>query len=82
MSTARKLQVIIIGAGTGGLCLAQGLFAAGLNVRVFERDRTAIDRLQGYRLTISATGNRALQACLPKATFSASSPLRPNPTPP
>jgi 2-polyprenyl-6-methoxyphenol hydroxylase-like FAD-dependent oxidoreductase len=58
-------DVLIIGAGTGGLCLAHGLVASGLNVRVFERDRTPVDRLQGYRLHISATGNRALSACLP-----------------
>jgi 2-polyprenyl-6-methoxyphenol hydroxylase-like FAD-dependent oxidoreductase len=69
MSVSRKLQVMIIGAGTGGLCLAHGLLAAGIEVRVFERDRTPTDRLQGYRLTISATGNRALQACLPEANF-------------
>ena len=69
MSAPRKLQVMIIGAGTGGLCLAQGLHAAGIEVRVFERDRTPVDRIQGYRLTISATGNRALHACLPQANF-------------
>jgi 2-polyprenyl-6-methoxyphenol hydroxylase-like FAD-dependent oxidoreductase len=63
------LQVMIVGAGTGGLCLAQGLVAAGVDVRVFERDRTPGDRLQGYRLHISATGNRALQACLPVEKF-------------
>jgi 2-polyprenyl-6-methoxyphenol hydroxylase-like FAD-dependent oxidoreductase len=63
------LQVLIIGAGTGGLCLAQGLVASRVNVRVFERDRTPVDRLQGYRLHISATGNRALQACLPRENF-------------
>src|ERR1700744_6796888 len=61
----RDFDVVIIGAGTGGLCLAQGLHSAGIRVRVFERDRTPTDRLQGYRLHISETGNRALQACLP-----------------
>jgi 2-polyprenyl-6-methoxyphenol hydroxylase-like FAD-dependent oxidoreductase len=64
-----NLEVLIIGAGTGGLCLAHGLLASGLKVRVFERDRTPTDRLQGYRLHISATGNRALQACLPAEHF-------------
>jgi 2-polyprenyl-6-methoxyphenol hydroxylase-like FAD-dependent oxidoreductase len=62
-------EVLIIGAGTGGLCLAQGLVTSGLKVHVFERDRTPTDRLQGYRLHISATGNRALQACLPAENF-------------
>jgi 2-polyprenyl-6-methoxyphenol hydroxylase-like FAD-dependent oxidoreductase len=64
-----NMEVLIIGAGTGGLCLAHGLLASGLKVRVFERDRTPTDRLQGYRLHISATGNRALQACLPPENF-------------
>ena len=64
-----NLEILIIGAGTGGLCLAHGLVASGLKVRVFERDRTPTGRLQGYRLHISATGNRALQACLPRQNF-------------
>src|SRR6202000_1450943 len=64
-----NLEVLIVGAGTGGLCLAHGLIASGLKGRVFERDRTPTDRLQGYRLHISATGNRALQVCLPPENF-------------
>src|ERR1035441_10518006 len=64
-----KLQVMIVGAGTGGLCLAHGLRASGLDVRVFERDRKLTDRTQGYRLTINADGARALRSCLPKANF-------------
>src|SRR5262252_7062770 len=64
-----RLEVIIIGAGTGGLCLAQGLAADNVAVRVFERDRSPADRLQGYRLGISAGGSRALQSCLPDALF-------------
>jgi 2-polyprenyl-6-methoxyphenol hydroxylase-like FAD-dependent oxidoreductase len=66
---SNNVEVLIIGAGTGGLCLAHGLVASGLKVRVFERDRTPTDRPQGYRLHISATGNRALQACLPTENF-------------
>jgi hypothetical protein len=34
---------------------------------VYERDRSPSDRLQGYRLSISETGRRALKACLPEA---------------
>jgi 2-polyprenyl-6-methoxyphenol hydroxylase-like FAD-dependent oxidoreductase len=63
----KSLQVVIIGAGTGGLCLAQGLKAENIGVTVFERDRTPTDRLQGYRLSINEDGNRALRACLPPA---------------
>ena len=64
-----NLRVMIVGAGTGGLCLAHGLRAASVDVRVFERDRSLTDRTQGYRLTINAHGARALQSCLPKANF-------------
>jgi 2-polyprenyl-6-methoxyphenol hydroxylase-like FAD-dependent oxidoreductase len=62
-------KVIIIGAGTGGLCLAQGLKADGSAVDVFERERTPTDRQGGYKLTISPTGNRALKECLPESVF-------------
>jgi 2-polyprenyl-6-methoxyphenol hydroxylase-like FAD-dependent oxidoreductase len=64
-----KPRVLIIGAGTGGLCLAHGLVAAGIPCRVFERDRSATDRPRGNRLNINATGARALQSCLPKKNF-------------
>jgi 2-polyprenyl-6-methoxyphenol hydroxylase-like FAD-dependent oxidoreductase len=63
------LRVCIIGAGTGGLCLAQGLKQDNIKVEIFERDRTATDRQQGYRLSISSTGRRALKACLPPKLF-------------
>lgn len=65
----RTPRVLVIGAGTGGLCLAHGLLAAGVDVRVFERDRTPTDRIQGYRLTINAVGARALRTCLPPPNF-------------
>jgi 2-polyprenyl-6-methoxyphenol hydroxylase-like FAD-dependent oxidoreductase len=63
------LKVRIIGARTGGLCLAQGLKKDHVEVEVYERDNSPSDRLQGYRLSISETGRRALQACLPEALF-------------
>jgi 2-polyprenyl-6-methoxyphenol hydroxylase-like FAD-dependent oxidoreductase len=62
-------KVLIIGAGTGGLCLAQGLKQAGVDVSVFERDRTPADRLLGYRLHISSSGARAMEHCLPATLF-------------
>lgn len=62
-------KVMIIGGGTGGLCLAQGLKADGIAVEVFERQRTPTDRQGGYKLTISPTGNRALKECLPESVF-------------
>ncbi len=67
--TKRPLSVIIIGAGTGGLCLAHGLKRAGIKVDVFERDRTRRDGLQGYRVGIDPDGSRALAANLPPELF-------------
>lgn len=58
-------NVVIIGAGVGGLCLAQGLRRAGVPVRVYERDAAPDARLQGYRLNIEPVGSRALHDCLP-----------------
>jgi 2-polyprenyl-6-methoxyphenol hydroxylase-like FAD-dependent oxidoreductase len=62
-------SVIVVGAGVGGLCLAQGLKASGNPVRVFERDPSRATPVEGYRLSISATGSRALKTCLPKKVF-------------
>jgi len=61
------MKVIIIGAGTGGLCLAQGLKSDGVEFQIFERDHSPTDRLQGYRLSVNGDGSRALESCLPKA---------------
>jgi 2-polyprenyl-6-methoxyphenol hydroxylase-like FAD-dependent oxidoreductase len=49
----KPLKVVIVGAGTGGLCLAQGLKLDNISVAVFERDYSPTDRLQGYRLSIN-----------------------------
>src|SRR5579871_3610259 len=64
-----RLKVLIVGAGTGGLALAQGLTAAGITVEVYERERTPIDRAQGYRLSVNPAGCRALKACLPAPVY-------------
>ncbi|CAL9327107.1 FAD-dependent oxidoreductase [Streptomyces sp. SudanB182_2057] len=57
-------SVAIIGAGTGGLCLAQALRTAGIEVKVYERHRSPADALHGYRVRINPTGARALRHCL------------------
>src|SRR5215468_6567275 len=59
------LHVIVIGAGTGGMCLAHGLKRAGISVAVYERDRQRTDGLYGYRVGIDPDGSRALHRCLP-----------------
>lgn len=58
-------RVLIVGAGLGGLCLANGLKRSGFRVAVFERDDTPQARGQGYRLTIDPEGSKALRASLP-----------------
>jgi 2-polyprenyl-6-methoxyphenol hydroxylase-like FAD-dependent oxidoreductase len=63
------LKVMIVGAGTGGLCLAQGLKSDNVAVEVSERDYSPTDRLYGYRLGIDAAGSKTLQSCPPGALF-------------
>src|SRR5262249_48581167 len=65
----KDLRIRIIGAGTGGLCLAQGLKRDGVDVELFERDVTSMDRQQGDRLSINGAGRGALKACLPEGRF-------------
>lgn len=60
----QDFHVVIIGAGLGGLCLAQGLKRAGIRFDVYERDPAADSRLQGYRIRIDQNGQQALEACL------------------
>ena len=60
---------MIIGAGIGGLCLAQGLRRAGIPVTVYERTEARADWLQGYRIHINPHGSRALHDCLPPAVW-------------
>src|SRR5215469_18649232 len=65
------LQVNIIGAGIGGLCLAHGLLKAGINVAVYEKGPKRADPhwLQGYQIHINPSGSKALQDCLPPAAW-------------
>ncbi|HEY0803477.1 MAG TPA: NAD(P)-binding protein, partial [Pseudonocardiaceae bacterium] len=64
-----SIRVVIIGGGIGGLCLAQSLHQAGVQVQVFERDRTPTSRLHGYRLHINPRGHQALHDCLPDPVY-------------
>jgi 2-polyprenyl-6-methoxyphenol hydroxylase-like FAD-dependent oxidoreductase len=60
-----SLRVLVIGAGLGGLCLAQGLRKAGVDVGVYERDAGLSARTQGHRIHIDSRGEQALRECLP-----------------
>ena len=63
-------HILIIGAGLGGLALAQGLIKAGFKVTVFERDESPTSRPQGYRISIRSLGMNALAALLPPKQMS------------
>lgn len=58
------MRILIIGAGLGGLSLAQGLTKAGFDVIVFERDEGPTSRSQGYRISIRMLGMHALNELL------------------
>ncbi len=62
-------DVIISGAGLGGLCAASGLLQEGFRVLVLERDESAFSRQQGYRININLAGDAALRQCLPVAHY-------------
>jgi 2-polyprenyl-6-methoxyphenol hydroxylase-like FAD-dependent oxidoreductase len=63
------MRIAVVGGGIGGLCLAHGLRKAGVDVAVYERDRSRTDRLQGYRVHINPHGAAALRECLPAASW-------------
>ena len=63
------MDVVVIGGGLGGLCLAQRLRLGGVGVAVYERDGSPVARDQGYRIHIDARGEQALRACLPPHVY-------------
>jgi 2-polyprenyl-6-methoxyphenol hydroxylase-like FAD-dependent oxidoreductase len=69
MGTSTDLSVAIAGAGLSGLCLAQYLRRAGIDVHVFERDQGPFVRRQGYRIILDRFGLEALRECLPRALY-------------
>ncbi|GIH48613.1 2-polyprenyl-6-methoxyphenol hydroxylase [Microbispora rosea] len=58
------MRVIVIGAGLGGLALANGLRGTGVDVAVYERDASPVIRGQGYRLHLGDVGIDALASVL------------------
>jgi len=65
------LEVVIVGGGIGGLCLAQGLKKSGVKVAVFEKGHRKADPhwLQGYQIHINPNGASALRECLSEAAW-------------
>jgi 2-polyprenyl-6-methoxyphenol hydroxylase-like FAD-dependent oxidoreductase len=52
MTSKTSPHVLIVGAGLGGLTLAQALRKKGISFEVFERDNSAADRVQGWAIGI------------------------------
>jgi 2-polyprenyl-6-methoxyphenol hydroxylase-like FAD-dependent oxidoreductase len=63
------VNVAIAGAGLAGLCLAQRLLRAGIDVQVYESDPGPFVRRQGYRITVDADGLAALRDSLPAELY-------------
>jgi 2-polyprenyl-6-methoxyphenol hydroxylase-like FAD-dependent oxidoreductase len=61
--------VAVAGAGLAGLCLAQRLVRAGIDVHVYESDPGPFVRRQGYRITVDADGLAALRDSLPEQLY-------------
>lgn len=57
-------RILIIGAGVGGLALAQGLHKRHVDFDVFERDVSLDSRLQGYRIKIFSEMGEKLRGLL------------------
>ncbi|WP_206243690.1 FAD-dependent oxidoreductase [Novosphingobium terrae] len=62
-------HIAIIGAGPGGLCLAQGLKRQGISFELYERDESLEGAGRNHRIRIDSMGRRALAQCLPPALY-------------
>ncbi|WP_326550268.1 FAD-dependent oxidoreductase [Micromonospora sp. NBC_01813] len=69
MSISTDFSVAIAGAGLAGLCLAQYLLRAGIDVHVYERDPGPFVRRQGYRIILDRYGLEALRESLPRPLY-------------
>jgi hypothetical protein len=64
-----RMHVLVVGAGLGGLCLAQGLRRSWVAVTVYERGSGVTARFQGYRIGLAEHGVEALRAILPERWY-------------
>lgn len=69
MRISTDFSVAIAGAGLSGLCLAQYLMRAGIDVHVYERDQSPFVRQQGYRIILDRHGLEALRESLPRPLY-------------
>ncbi|MFJ4654794.1 FAD-dependent oxidoreductase [Nocardia sp. NPDC088792] len=59
------MRVAIVGAGLGGLGLAQRLLREGFDTTIYERDNGITARCQGYRIGFEGPGLAALRRAVP-----------------
>lgn len=52
MAPSTTPHVLIVGAGLGGLTLAQSLRKAGISFEIFERDDGDLRSVQGWAISI------------------------------
>ncbi|SNY38723.1 FAD-dependent oxidoreductase [Paractinoplanes atraurantiacus] len=69
MAISSDFSVAISGAGLSGLCLAQYLMRAGIDVHVYERDPGPFVRQQGYRIILDRYGLEALRESLSRPLY-------------
>ena len=69
MGISTDFTVAIAGGGLSGLCLAQYLMRAGVDVHVYERDPGPFVRRQGYRIILDRYGLEALRESLPRPLY-------------
>lgn len=62
-------EILIIGGGISGLCLAHGLRKHGISFHIYEKDSSDDYRAQGYRIRIAGTGSEALRYLLDNETM-------------
>ncbi|MGV3620949.1 MAG: FAD-dependent oxidoreductase [Archangium sp.] len=65
------MKVAIIGAGLGGLALANALRDAKMDVGVFEATRSSEGRRRASRIALDETGVQALRGCVSEHLFAA-----------
>lgn len=65
-----RVRIIVVGAGLGGLALAQALLRAGDDILVLDRDAD-VDAADGYRITLDQHACAVLRRRLPPATYQA-----------
>lgn len=63
------MHVLIVGAGLGGLAVAQGLRNKGISYEIFDRDESEDSRFQGWAIFMHTYGSSGLWKCSNSCDF-------------